>query len=204
MRQSFHGRTYAALTATGQPKYHDGFEPLVPGFRYADFNELASVESQLGDQTAAVIVEPIQGEGGVLPARVDFLKGLREMCNQTGALLIFDEVQTGMGRTGTLFAYEQLGVKPDILTTAKGLGGGLPIGGDVVAPKRLHTDSREEVTRRPSAAIRLSRLPGWLYSRSSMRRTCSSEPNRRERGCVPGWQLYRKDMGGWERFAAWD
>lgn len=128
MHQSFHGRTFGALTATGQPKYHDGFEPLVPGFKYAEFNNLDDVAAQVTNQTAAIIVEPIQGEGGVIPASNTFLNGLRRLCDSEGVLLIFDEVQTGIGRTGTLFAYEQYGVQPDILTTAKGLGGGLPIG----------------------------------------------------------------------------
>lgn len=128
MHQSFHGRTFGALTATGQPKYHDGFEPMLPGFKYAEFNNLDDVAAQITKQTAAIIVEPIQGEGGVLPASDTFLKGLRSLCDSEKILLIFDEVQTGMGRTGTLFAYEQYGVQPDILTTAKGLGGGLPIG----------------------------------------------------------------------------
>jgi predicted acetylornithine/succinylornithine family transaminase len=127
-KQSFHGRTFAAITATGQPKYHKGFEPMLPGFTYATFNDLASVEALISERTAAVMVEPIQGEGGVRPADPKFLKGLREICDRFGALLIFDEVQCGIGRTGTLFAYEGYGVAPDIMTLAKGLGGGVPIG----------------------------------------------------------------------------
>lgn len=128
MKHSFHGRTLAAVTATGQPKYHKGFEPLVPGFAYADFNDLESVRALVDSRTAAVIVEPVQGEGGVRPADDAFLRGVREICDAAGALLIFDEVQTGIGRTGTLFAYEGYGVVPDIMTLAKGLGGGIPIG----------------------------------------------------------------------------
>lgn len=127
-RHSFHGRTLAAVTATGQPKYHKGFEPLPGGFVYADFNDLSSVEALIGPQTVAVMVEPIQGEGGIVPAAPGFLEGLRGLCDAHGALLIFDEVQAGMGRTGRLFAYEHFGVVPDILTLAKGLGGGVPIG----------------------------------------------------------------------------
>jgi len=128
MSQSFHGRTFAAITATGQPKYHKGFEPMLPGFHYADFNDLESVARKVSSKTAAVLVEPVQGEGGVRPADPSFLTGLRELCDEHGALLIFDEVQTGIGRTGNLFAYEGYGVTPDILTLAKGLGGGVPIG----------------------------------------------------------------------------
>ncbi|MGM0556757.1 MAG: aspartate aminotransferase family protein [Myxococcota bacterium] len=128
MKKSFHGRTMGAITATGQPKYHEGFEPMLPGFHYAEFNDLDAARALIGDDTAAVLVEPIQGEGGVRPAEQSFLEGLREACNEAGALLIFDEVQTGIGRTGTLFAYEGYGVQPDIISLAKALGGGTPIG----------------------------------------------------------------------------
>ena len=128
MLQSFHGRTMATLTATGQEKVQKGFEPLVPGFTYVPFNDLQAVEEALTSKTAAVMLEPVQGEGGVHVADRTYLKGLRELCRQRDILLIFDEIQTGMGRTGTLFAYEQLGVQPDIMTLAKGLGGGVPIG----------------------------------------------------------------------------
>jgi acetylornithine/N-succinyldiaminopimelate aminotransferase len=128
MKNSFHGRTMATLTATGQDKVQKGFEPLVPGFVYAPFNDFTAVESLVTDKTAAIMLEPIQGEGGVHVADQAYLKNLRELCTQKDILLIFDEVQTGMGRTGTLFAYEQLGVEPDIMTLAKGLGGGMPIG----------------------------------------------------------------------------
>lgn len=125
---SFHGRTIGAITATGQPKYHQGFEPLVPGFSYAEFNNLEDVAAKVGPQTAAVILEPIQGEAGVFPAEPEFIKGVREICDKHGALLILDEVQTGVGRTGSFFAYEQMGIVPDIVCLAKGLGGGVPVG----------------------------------------------------------------------------
>lgn len=128
MTNSFHGRTLATITATGQEKVQKGFEPLMPGFVYAPFNDVGAVESLVTDKTAAIMLEPIQGEGGVHVANVEYLKHLRELCRERDILLIFDEVQTGMGRTGTLFAYEQLGVQPDIMTLAKGLGGGMPIG----------------------------------------------------------------------------
>jgi predicted acetylornithine/succinylornithine family transaminase len=128
MTNSFHGRTYGAITATGQPKYHKGFEPLLPGFVYATFNDLADVTSKVTAHTAAIMVEPVQGEGGVTPATREFLAGLRALCDQHGLVLIFDEVQAGIGRLGTLHAYESFGVEPDIITWAKGLGGGVPIG----------------------------------------------------------------------------
>ncbi len=128
MRKSFHGRTLGSLTATGQPALQDGFGPLVPGFRYAPFNDLKELEATLTPQTAAIMLEPIQAEGGVIVPDVDYLKQVRKLCQERRILLIFDEVQTGMGRTGTLFAYEQFGIHPDIMTLAKGLGGGMPIG----------------------------------------------------------------------------
>jgi len=128
MKNSFHGRTMATLTATGQEKVQKGYEPLLPGFSYVAFNNLAELERAVTDKTAAIMLEPIQGEGGVYVADREYLKQVRELCAKKDVLLIFDEIQTGMGRTGTLFAYEQLGVQPDIMTLAKGLGGGVPIG----------------------------------------------------------------------------
>lgn len=128
MKNSFHGRTLATLAATGQEKVQKGFEPLVPGFAYAPFNDFLALEQMVSDKTAAIMLEPIQGEGGVHVADTDYLKNVRRLCSERDILLMFDEVQTGMGRTGTLFAYQQLGVEPDIMTLAKGLGGGVPIG----------------------------------------------------------------------------
>ena len=128
MKNSFHGRTMATLTATGQEKVQKGYEPLLPGFSYVAFNNLEELERAVTDKTAAIMLELIQGEGGVYVADREYLKQVRDLCAKRDVLLIFDEVQTGMGRTGTLFAYEQLGVKPDIMTLAKGLGGGVPIG----------------------------------------------------------------------------
>ncbi len=128
MKNSFHGRTLATITATGQEKVQKGFEPLMPGFAYAPFNDFGAIEAMIGDQTTAIMLEPVQGEGGVHVADREYLRNLRELCTRKDILLIFDEIQTGMGRTGTLFAYEQLGVEPDIMTLAKGLGGGIPIG----------------------------------------------------------------------------
>lgn len=128
MEGGFHGRTVAALTATAQTKYQKGFEPLLPGFRYVPFDDLEAAEQVVGAQTAAILVEPIQGEGGIRVPSEGYLQGLRKLCDTAGALLIFDEVQTGIGRTGRLFAYEHWGVEPDIMVLAKALGGGLPIG----------------------------------------------------------------------------
>ena len=135
-RGSFHGRTLATVTATAQPKYQEGYEPLPGGFRYLDFNDLAQLDNAMaaGD-VAAVLVEPIQGEGGVMPAAEGFLRGVRELCDRHGALLVLDEIQCGMGRTGTLFAHWQEGIKPDIVTLAKALGGGFPIGAMLAGPK---------------------------------------------------------------------
>ena len=125
---SFHGRTLATVAATGQPKFHKGFEPLPEGFSHAPFGDLQALDKMVTDRTCAILCEPLQGEGGVRPLEVEYLSGIRELCDKHDLLLIFDEIQTGLGRTGTLFAYEQLGVTPDIMTLAKGLGNGLPIG----------------------------------------------------------------------------
>jgi len=125
---AFHGRTMGALALTPRPHYQDPFRPLMPGAKFATFNDLASAEALLDDKTCACIVEPIQGEGGVNIAATEFLQGLRRLCDQRGILLIFDEIQCGLGRTGTLWAHEPYGVTPDLMTLAKPLGGGLPIG----------------------------------------------------------------------------
>jgi acetylornithine/N-succinyldiaminopimelate aminotransferase len=125
---SFHGRTLAMIAATGQEKYRQGFGPMAPGFRHVPYGDLEAMRRAMDERTAAVLVEPIQGEGGVVVPPLDYLAGLRALCDETGALLILDEVQTGMGRTGKLFAHEHCGVKPDIMTLAKALGGGFPIG----------------------------------------------------------------------------
>ncbi|MGM0774200.1 MAG: aspartate aminotransferase family protein [Pseudomonadota bacterium] len=127
-RNSFHGRTLFTVSVGGQPKYLEGFEPAPGGIHHADFNDLESVRKLISKaKTCAVVVEPIQGEGGVMPGDADFLKGLRQLCDENDALLVFDEVQSGVGRTGYLYAYQMYGVTPDILSTAKGLGGGFPV-----------------------------------------------------------------------------
>jgi len=125
---SFHGRTLATLAATGQAKFHKGFEPLPDGFVHAPFGDLAALEKMISAKTCGILCEPLQGEGGVRPLPPEYLQGIRKLCDRHGLALIFDEVQVGMGRTGTLFAYEHFGVEPDIMTLAKALGNGLPIG----------------------------------------------------------------------------
>jgi acetylornithine aminotransferase len=131
---SFHGRTLATITATGQPKYQQNFDPLVPGFHYVPYNDLAAIESAISEldasekRVAAILLEPLQGEGGVNPGDTSYFKKIRQICDEKGILLILDEVQVGMGRTGKLWGYENLGIEPDIFTSAKGLGGGIPIG----------------------------------------------------------------------------
>ena len=141
---SFHGRTLAAVTATGQPKYHEGFEPLVEGFRYFPYNDTAAFEALLaeceaeGPRVAAVLLEPLQGEGGVNPGDPAFFQRVRQLCDEKGILLIFDEVQIGVGRSGCWWGYERLGVEPDAFTMAKGLGGGVPIGALAVKASADH------------------------------------------------------------------
>ncbi|MFW6011717.1 MAG: acetylornithine transaminase [Desulfosalsimonas sp.] len=128
MDQSFHGRTFATLSATGQKKVREGFEPILEGFDFVPFNDFEKLKAAITDKTCAVMVEPVQGEGGVRCADADFLKQVRKLCTEKGVMLIFDEIQTGIGRTGKLFAYEHFGIEPDIMTLAKALGNGLPIG----------------------------------------------------------------------------
>jgi acetylornithine/N-succinyldiaminopimelate aminotransferase len=125
---SFHGRTFATLTATAQPKFHQGFLPLLPGFIYVSFNDIDALRSAFSDEVAAVMVEPIQGEGGINIADKEYLQAIRRLCDENGAVMILDEVQTGMGRTGKWFAYQHFGIGPDIMTMAKALGGGVAIG----------------------------------------------------------------------------
>ena len=132
---SFHGRTLATLTATGQTHYHEGLGPLPAGFTYVHYNDIAELESKISDKTAAVMLETIQGEGGVHTPDGDYLKQVWELCDKHGALLILDEIQAGIGRSGKFFAYENYGIKPDIVTLAKGLAGGVPIGAFIVTDK---------------------------------------------------------------------
>ena len=136
----FHGRTIATVTATAQPKYQEGFEPLPGGFRYCDYNDVAALDEAIGECTCAVLMEPIQGEGGVVPAADGFLAAVAERCRAHDALLMFDEIQSGLARTGRLFAYQwEEGIVPDVVTVAKALGGGLPIGAMLVGAKAAET-----------------------------------------------------------------
>lgn len=132
---SFHGRTIATLTATGQPKYHEGFGPLPAGFDYVPYNDIEALEKLMSDKTAAVMLEPIQGEGGVHVPDVAYMQKVRQLCDKYNAVLIFDEIQSGMGRSGKFFAYENFGIKPDVVTLAKGLAGGVPIGAFIATDK---------------------------------------------------------------------
>ena len=135
MKNSFHGRTMATLSATGQSKVQKGFDPLLAGFEFADFNDLDSVKALVNERTVGILLECVQGEGGVIPATPEFLKGVRALCDEKDLLMMCDDIQCGMGRTGTWFAWEQYGVKPDVCTLAKALGGGLPIGALLASPK---------------------------------------------------------------------
>ncbi len=132
MNQSFHGRTIGALSVTGNEHYRESFEPLMPGVKYADYNNLESVKAAFTERTCAVIMETVQGEGGIYPAKQEFLEGVRSLCDEHGALLILDEIQCGMGRTGNMFAWQGYGVKPDIMACAKALGCGVPVGAFVM------------------------------------------------------------------------
>ena len=132
---SFHGRTLATLTATGQPKYHEGFGPLPAGFSYVDYGDYAALEKMVNEKTCAVLLETIQGEGGVYVPPADYFKKVRALCDKYHAVLILDEIQCGIGRTGKFFAYEQFGIRPDIVTLAKGLAGGVPIGAFIASDK---------------------------------------------------------------------
>ena len=127
-RNAFHGRTLGTISATDQPKMRDGFEPLLPGFQVVPFNDLAAAEAAIDDTTAGFLVEPVQGEGGVMPATQEFMAGLRQLCDEHGLLLVLDEVQCGFARSGTFFAHEQYGITPDVMAVAKGIGGGFPLG----------------------------------------------------------------------------
>lgn len=135
MKHSFHGRSMGALSVTGNDKYQEPFKPLIGGVKFAEFNNLESVKELVNDKTCAIILEPVQGEGGLYPATEEFIKGVRKICDEKDILLIFDEIQCGMGRTGKMFAHEHYGVKPDILTLAKALGCGIPVGAFLTTQK---------------------------------------------------------------------
>ncbi len=192
---SFHGRTLATITATGQPKYRKGFEPLMPGFRYGRFNDLESFAGLVDDETCAVMVEPVQGEGGVYPATAGFLQGLRQLCDEHGLLLIFDEVQCGMGRSGKLLAGQVYGVEPDLFTLAKALGGGLPIGAlgakgeaaDVLVPgDHASTFGGNPVTCAAAVAVMETLLESGFLSRVEKMGEYLADKLRQMGTAVPG------------------
>lgn len=135
MQHSFHGRSLGALSVTGTKHYQEPFEPLIPGIRFAEYNNLESVKAQITDKTCAIIMETVQGEGGIYPADPEFLKGVRALCDEKDILLILDEIQCGMGRTGAMFAWQNYGVKPDVMTVAKALGCGVPVGAFLMTQK---------------------------------------------------------------------
>ena len=135
MQHSFHGRSLGALSVTGNVKYQEAFKPLIGGVKFAEFNDLDSVKEQITEKTCAIILETVQGEGGIYPAEKEFLQGVRELCDKRDIILILDEIQCGMGRTGTMFAWQQYGVKPDIMTVAKALGCGIPVGAFVAVER---------------------------------------------------------------------
>ena len=135
MNHSFHGRTFGALSVTGNPHYREAFEPMIGNVKFADYNDFDSVMAQVTDKTCAIIMETVQGEGGIHPATEDFLKKVRQLCDEKGILLILDEIQCGMGRTGYMYAWQKFGVKPDIMTTAKALGCGVPVGAFLMTEK---------------------------------------------------------------------
>ncbi len=178
MENSFHGRTMATLSATGQEKIRTGFDPLLDGFRYVPFNDLRALESSIDQSVLAVMVEPIQGEGGVVVPDPDYLTGVREICSNQGILLILDEIQVGMGRTGKLFAYQHFGITPDIITLAKSLGNGIPIGamlareelGGAFGPGSHATTfgGTPLITAGATAVVRSLLNDGWIENASVM------------------------------------
>ncbi len=159
MNHSFHGRSLGALSVTGNDHYQEPFKPLIPGIKFADFNDLESVKAVVNEKTCAIIMETVQGEGGIYPATQEFLSGVREFCDKNDILLILDEIQCGMGRTGSMFAWQQYGVKPDVMTVAKALGNGVPIGAFLASGK---------------AATAMVPGGSWNYLRRKSVRDCCS------------------------------
>ncbi|MBI3024717.1 MAG: aspartate aminotransferase family protein [Candidatus Tectomicrobia bacterium] len=208
---SFHGRTFASMTATGQEKFHKGYHPLVPGFRYVPFGDLESVAAAVNERTCAILVEPIQGEGGVNVPPEGFLQGLREICDANDLLLVFDEVQVGMGRTGRLWAHEHYGVTPDAMSLAKGLAGGTAIGALVATDKAMAFEPGDHAatfggnplaTAAGCAAMDVTLAPGFLghvveageYALKGLRELASRHPIVRQvrgKGLILGMEVDR-------------
>ncbi len=185
MKQSFHGRTFATMAATGQDKIKKHFFPLAQGFDFADFNDLASVEQLVNDKTCAVILEPVQGEGGIRPATKEFLAGVRKLCSDKKILLIFDEVQCGLGRAGRLFAHQNYGIEPDVMTLAKSMGGGLAMGAML---------TRAEIAGAFAAGAHASTMGGNALTSAAGLAYLKEliEGNWPERGAESGQSLIRK------------
>ena len=181
MADSFHGRTLATLAATGRSKYRKGFEPDTLGFQHVPFNDLEALRNAVTEKTAAVLLEPVQGEGGIIPATQEYLEGVRKLCDEKGILLLFDEVQCGMGRTGTLFAWQNYGVMPDALSLAKALGNGYPIAA-VVAQRKLEnvltcgrcvsTDRHVHASLRVIPGAYITGQAAGMAAALSLRRSC--------------------------------
>ena len=183
---AFHGRTLGTISATNQAKMRDGFEPLLPGFTVVEFDNLEAATAAIGEHTAGFLVEPIQGEGGIRPASKEFMQGLRALCDEHDLLLVLDEVQCGVARTGTLFAHEQYGITPDIMASAKGIGGGFPLGA-CLATERLRRGWSWERMDRPTAAIRWAWRQGRRCSMSSPMTRSWRRCARLATGCAPRW-----------------
>lgn len=214
---SFHGRTLATLAATGQPKYQAGFGPLPPAFDYVTYGDLAELEARMNDRVSAVMLETIQGEGGIYVPSPEYLQGVRALCDKYGALLILDEIQCGIGRTGVFFAYESFGIKPDIVTLAKGLAGGVPIGAVITTEKvaeALHPgDHGTTFGGNPLACAAANVVldtvasPGFLknvarlgeYFTGALKKLAAKYPGLikevRGRGLMLGAELTREDIG---------
>ena len=186
LEQSFHGRTTGALAVTGQPAKRAAFEPLMPGARFAKPNDMASLRAASGDDVGLVLLEPVLGEGGVIPLTPEFVKAAADLAEELGALLAFDEIQTGVGRTGTFFAFEQLGVRPQLVTLAKGLANGLPIGCLLVADEAAGAFAPATMAR-PSAATPSCVRPHLPSLRPSTTR-CSSRCGRTAHDCSTAWR----------------
>lgn len=193
MKHSFHGRSLGALSVTGNDHYQEPFAPLIPNIRFAEFNNLDSVKALFSDKTCAVIMETIQGEGGIYPATEEFIKGVRALCDEHDALLMLDEIQCGMGRSGAMFAWQDYGVKPDVMTTAKALGNGTPIGAFLACGKAATAMVPGDMAR-PTAGTRWYARQPMRYWMCSKRRTLSVMCRRSELISGKSWKKSWQSM----------
>jgi len=200
--QSFHGRTFFTVSVGGQPKYSQGFGPVPGGILHANFNDLESVRKLVGDDTCAIMVEPMQGEGGIVPATQEFLQGLRDLCDEHNALLIFDEVQTGVGRSGELYAYKNFGITPDILTSAKSLGGGFPIGA-MLTTDAIGTSLAIGTHGSTYGGNRWPQRWRWRRSSSSIRRRCCKVLNTATTCSASTWKPSTANTAFSKRSVVW-